>query len=244
MRISITGAQNTGKTTLVKNFIAVWPQYSTPTKTYRDVIREKNLPHSSTTTTESQWSILNFMLDQMQQYDKNSNVVYDRCPLDNLVYTLWAFDKGLEGFNKSFVDKCITITKESLRQLDIIFLTRFDASLPVENDGLRDANIDNIIEVDNLFSALFKQFQRNYDADVFFPKNDSPGIIELPVNPQQRIDLIAEYVDPQGNSYGEEASIFNPNHLDQLEALVKQQRDALEQEQKERELYKKFGLIV
>jgi predicted ATPase len=242
MRIAFSGTANIGKTTLIKNFLAVWSQYTTPEKTYRDVIKEKNLPHSSSTTTETQWEILNLMIDQLQSYDKKSKVVFDRCPLDNLAYTMWAYGKDIDGFDKEYVDKCVALTRESMRHIDIIFLLNYDETIKIVDDGLRDVNPTFIKEIDNIFAALYEQYYQNPEADIFFPKHDSPGIIPLPTNPQRRIDIIAEYLDPQGDVYGDEHSLFNPEKLNELEALVKQQKAALEQEQKEKELYKKFGL--
>lgn len=242
MRIAFSGTANTGKTTLIKNFLAVWSQFLSPEKTYRDVIKEKNLSHSSATTTETQWEILNFMIDQLQSYDKKTKVVFDRCPLDNLAYTMWAYEKGIEGFDKEFVEKCITLTKESMRHIDIIFLLKYDESIKIVEDELRDTDIAHIKEVDNIFAALYEQYYQNPEADVFFPKHDSPGIIVLPTNPQRRIDIIAEYLDPSGDVYGDEHSLFNPDKLNELEALVRQQKAALEQEKQEKELFKKFGL--
>jgi len=66
-------------------------------------------------------------------------------------------EKVIEGFDKKFVDKCITITKESMRHLDIIFLLRYDPSIPIEDDGVRDTNKEYIIEIDNIFGALYEQ---------------------------------------------------------------------------------------
>jgi hypothetical protein len=243
MRIAISGAQNTGKTTLLKNFKYVWSKYETPTKTYRDVLVEKNLPHSSKTTTDTQWEILNFMIDEQQKYDKNSNVIFDRCPLDNLVYTLWANSKDVEGFDKEFVDKCINLTRESLRSLDIIFVLRYSDTIKLENDGVRDIDINYVREIDNIFEVLRMQYEQHYEADIFFPVNDSPGIIELPADPQARIDIISQYLDTTGNLVGDEQSIFNPSNFDELEALVRQQANAKKAEEKEAELYKKFGLL-
>jgi len=242
MRIAISGTSNTGKSTLVKNFLAVWLKYTTPEKTYRDVLTEKNLQHSSKTSTETQWEVLNFMVDQLQKTSKKDNIIFDRCPLDNLAYTLWAHSKSIEGFDKEFVDKCIKIVKESLRHIDIIFLLNYDKSITIENDGMRDTDPTYIVEVDNIFNALFEQYTQNYDADIFFPKDDSPGVIKLPTSIKQRIDTISEYIDPSGDLYGDEHSIFNPEKLDELEALVKYQKAALDQEEKEKELWKKFGL--
>ena len=52
MRIAFSGTGNSGKTTLVKSFLYNWKTYSTPDKTYRDLIEEEDLLHSSQTTTK------------------------------------------------------------------------------------------------------------------------------------------------------------------------------------------------
>lgn len=242
MRISVSGTASCGKTTLIKNILAVWPNYTTPEKTYRDIITDKGLPHSSKTTTETQTDVLNFMIDQMQKYDKTDKVVFDRCPLDNLAYTLHAHEKGVEGFDKAYVDKAINICRESLRSLDIIFLLRYDPSIPIVEDDMRDTDSTFIKEIDNIFAAFKTQYDYNNEANVFFPKHDSPCIIELGASAKDRITTIQEYIDSRGEPWGDEGSIFNPNNLEEMEKLVRQQKLALEQEQKEKELFKKFGL--
>ena len=131
-----------------------------------------------------------------------------------------------------------------MRKIDIIFflpITRVAPVKLVEREG-RDTDPMYVAEIDNIFKALFAQYEQNYDADIFFPKDDSPGVIVLPANPQRRIDIISEYIDTDGELYGDEHSLFNPEKLDELESLVRQQKAALEQEEKEKELFKKFGL--
>lgn len=242
MRIAFSGTANTGKTTLIKNFVSVWSKYKTPTKSYRDVIVEKELQHSADTTIETQWAVLEFMIDQLQASSKTDKMVFDRCPLDNLAYTLWAYEKGIEGFDKKFVDKTIKLVKESLRHIDIIFMLRYDPSIKIENDGMRNVDEKYIIEIDNIFGALFAQYEQHYEADIFFPKDDSPGIIVLPTAIQERVDTISQYIDNDGDLFGDEHSIFNPEKLSELEDLVKQQQTALEAEKWEKDLYKKFML--
>ena len=242
MRIAISGTGNSGKTTLVKSFLYTWTNYITPEKTYRDVIEEKNLQHSSNTTTETQSEILNFMIDQLQGHNREDNVIYDRCPLDNIAYSMWCNEKGVKGFTKKHVSAQIDLMRESMRHLDVIFLCRFDSNQAVKDDGFRDTDKDFITEVDNIFYSLYRQYTEHPEADIFFPKGDSPCIIELPHPAQERIDLISEYVTPDGGAYGDEDSIFNSNNLAELEALVREQQGALDKEQKEEELMKRFGL--
>ena len=240
MRIAFSGTGNSGKSTLVKSFLYTWDNYISPEKSYRDILKEENLPHSSNTTTDTQEKILNFFIDQVQGYDKTSKVVFDRCPLDNIAYTMWCHDKEIKDFDKKFVTEQIALMRESLRFLDIIFLCRFDEKQAIEDDGFRDTDKDFIKEVDNIFYSLYRQYTENPEADIFFPKGDSPCIIELPHDGQQRIDIVHEYVTPEGEMFGDETSIFND--IDELERLVTQQKAALDQEEKEKELFRKFGL--
>tara|TARA_R110002020_G_scaffold1469_2_gene6635 strand:+ start:2552 stop:3274 length:723 start_codon:yes stop_codon:yes gene_type:complete len=240
MRIAFSGTGNSGKSTLVKSFLYTWDNYISPEKSYRDILKEENLPHSSNTTTDTQEKILNFFIDQVQGYDKTSKVVFDRCPLDNIAYTMWCHDKEIKDFDKKFVTEQIALMRESLRFLDIIFLCRFDEKQAIEDDGFRDTDKDFIKEVDNIFYSLYRQYTENPEADIFFPKGDSPCIIELPHDGQQRIDIVHEYVTPEGEMFGDETSIFND--IDELERLVTQQKAALDQEDKEKELFKKFGI--
>ena len=85
MRIAISGTACQGKTTFINDFLKEWPSYSTPEESYRNSLSDN---HSETADEDNQWDVLNFMVDQLQEYRKGDNVIFDRCPLDNLVYTL------------------------------------------------------------------------------------------------------------------------------------------------------------
>jgi len=242
MRIAFSGTANSGKSTMVKSFLHTWSNYKTPEETYRDKLNEKKLEHSSKTTPETQTLILDFLVDQIQGKDLKDKIVYDRCPLDAVAYTMWANGKEMEGFTDEFVEKQITMSREAIRSLDIIFMTRFNEKFGVVDDGTRDVDLKFINEMDNIFYTLYMQYMTQADANVFYPKGDSPCVILLPDDSQARIDMIAEYVTPDGNMYGDEESILNPNNIDDLESLVRVQKAELDREEKEKELFKQFGL--
>tara|TARA_R110000765_G_scaffold71714_2_gene139222 strand:- start:135 stop:911 length:777 start_codon:yes stop_codon:yes gene_type:complete len=244
MRLAISGTANSGKTTLLKSFQHTWKNYETPSTSYRDILKEKGLSHSKSTTPETQSTILDHLVDTIQGRKVEDNVMYDRCPLDALVYTLWAHEKGIEGFDKEFVTDQIAMTKESMRSLDIIFLSRFDESQVVvaKADGTRETDVEFIKEIDNLFYTVYMQYVGNPEADVFFPNGDSPTIILLPNSGQARVDVMAEYVTPEGGMYGDEDSILNPDNIEDLERLVQAQAGELKKEEEEKALYEKFGM--
>jgi len=156
MRIAVSGTACQGKTTFLNDFIKEWPMYSTPEKTYRDFIKENNLPHSENTNKEAQWSILNHVVDTMLESEKGDKVIYDRCPLDNLVYSLWAHEKRINDIDEKFINKCIPVVRESLKFLDVIFFTPITNVSPIEivDDGTRSINKEHIEEIDHLFKGI------------------------------------------------------------------------------------------
>ncbi len=84
MRIAFSGTGNSGKTTTVKSFLYTWDNYTTPEKTYRDLIQEDNLKHSKDTTPDTQSAILDFMSKVQEENKDVQHIVYDRCTLDNI----------------------------------------------------------------------------------------------------------------------------------------------------------------
>lgn len=196
MRLSVSGTANTGKSTLIKDIVQRWPIYTNPHVSYRDIIKSKNFTHSKQTNKDTQWAILNYMVDEMQKYDKNSNVIFDRNPLDNFVYTLWAEARGDGNIDLEFVQKCIPIIRESMKMLDIIFWIPF-SGIPIQADSLRETDETYIKEIDNIFRAIYQQYLVNEEFPLFV-KDDKPAIIEINGSREQRISLISEYIDDKG----------------------------------------------
>jgi len=200
MRIAISGTACQGKTTLITDFLEQWPNYKTPKKTYRDIIKENNLDHSSKTNKKTQKKILDFMIKEQKKYRGSDNVIFDRCPLDNLVYSIWATEQPDLDIDDKFVQKCIPLVRESFRNLDIIFFTPITKVASVEHveDDLRDTDPKVIEGIDNIFKAMHREYMNN-DASVFFIKDDRPGIIEVFGSRRERIEILKLYIDAEGD---------------------------------------------
>lgn len=246
MRISISGTACQGKTTLIKDFIKNWTKYSTPSQTYRDTIKSGNYPHSKNCNKEGQWAIINHMIDELQKYSKDDKVIFDRGPLDCLVYTMWAYEKQSSDIDEAFINKIIPIVKESMKYLDVIFFVPITKASPVAiiNDGTRETDPIYIEEIDNLFKAMFFQYQHNLGRTPFFSADDCPAIIEIFGKPQERILLIEQYLNVDGEVIGEEGDqILNPNNIEELEKLVLEQAEANQKEKyakKQEQMLKEF----
>lgn len=225
MRIAISGAANTGKSTLIPYLLRRWPNYVSPTKTYRDVIKEKGLEHSSKTSEESQLIILDFLMKQQEEYKKGSNVFFDRCTLDNLAYTMQA--NAANRISDEVTAATISLVRESLKNLDIIFWIPFNPSIQVVDDGLRDANEDYIIETNSIFEQLYEHYTENIEDDIFFPKNDCPAIVPMEqLTVDDRVNFVGEFIDDAGNLIEPSGNILSEDNIKLLGNMLNDQLSA------------------
>ena len=244
MRIAISGTANLGKSTLVQDFLQEWNMYGREVKTYRDVLNEKQLPHSKKTTKESQKAILDYMVDTLKEFKKGDKVIFDRCPLDNLVYSMWAMSQEDSDIDEDFIDECIPIVKEALTNLDIIFfipITKFN-KIDIEDDGFRETDKQYIKEIDNFFKVLQRHYHEHPQDNPFFPRDDSPALIEVFGSREERINMIKLYIDAEGDLIGGDGSsdIFTPENLDVMEKLLESQGLAKKDEDEFKEQLEKI----
>ena len=204
MRIALIGAQNTGKSTLVDNFIQKWPMYKKPEKTYRDIIKEKNLPLNKEASKESQRTILNALVDEAQQAcaKEDKHIIFDRCTVDNIAYTLWHYAKDTAGFSVEYVIDSKAIAALALKYFDIIFYVPVREEIPVVPREGREIDLVFRDEINNIFDALVESYEKQTRA--FFPEEDCPAVIRLEGPPDMWIPQISLYVKDNGNGYGEE----------------------------------------
>ncbi|NCX56387.1 MAG: hypothetical protein EBW87_04215 [Burkholderiaceae bacterium] len=214
MKIAIIGSQNVGKSTLIEEFLKKWPMYKRPQKTYRDIIKEKGLTLNKNATKETQKIILEALVDEVQQacVDGEDFLIFDRCVIDNMAYTLWHYAKGTEGFSEEFIIDCKTLAAIALKYFDVVFYLPIHPDIPVKakDDNTRDIDLVYREEIDNIFRALIQSYERNTKA--FFPTEDCPAIITLEGPPDLRIPQIQLYVKENGKCYGEDTpSLIDPD---------------------------------
>ena len=63
----------------------------------------------------------NFTIDTLKEFKDGDKVIFDRCPLDNLVYSMWAMSQEGNDIDEDFIDECIPIVRDALSNIDIIF---------------------------------------------------------------------------------------------------------------------------
>jgi len=184
------------------------------------------------------------MVDTLKEFKKGDKVIFDRCPLDNLVYSMWAMSQEDSDIDEDFIDECIPIVREALTNLDIIFfipITKFN-KIDIEDDGFRETDKQYIKEIDNFFKVLQRHYHEHPQDNPFFPRDDSPALIEVFGSREERINMIKLYIDAEGDLIGGDGSsdIFTPENLDVMEKLLESQGLAKKDEDEFKEQLEKI----
>lgn len=200
MRIAVSSTQCNGKSTFVQSFRNIWPMYKTPKKTYRDIIKEKNITLNRQGTQESQKIILDALIDQAIESASEEKVIHDRCVLDNLAYTLWLAEHG-KITDEKFIADSINLTRETIKMYDIILFLPISEKSPVyfEESENRDLDLKYRQEINNIFLG----FESSYidHEGIIFPLEDSPALIRIEGDEEhgEKTDIMRNYIDDDGN---------------------------------------------
>lgn len=230
MRIAFSGCSCSGKSTTIKHFLEKWPNYSLVKSDYRKLINNKN--HSKNTTAKLQKEILDVLCAEAEKFTAHEKVVYDRCPLDNLVYTMWCYSKGMKGFTEKVMEYTLFKVRQSMQHFDVIFLCTRDLMPPIEKNGIREVDPEYVEEIDNIFKAILNKYKKGAETLPFFEKDNAPAIIDIYGQPFERIAQIGMYVTEEGDAYGEDQSLIDINELAEMNKLLREQKDAMQQEDK------------
>ena len=162
MIVSFSGAQSTGKTTLLNHLRSWNNDIKFVPEVTRLIKRVYNLPINEDGTDVTQMMIMSEHL--RNAYNKEyaeSNVIMDRCSLDGIVYTHWLCDnKALNMQTYTFAQ---SIFSKTIGKYDIIFYTSPDDVL-LEDDGERSANAKFRSEIIKLFADYMSSLS-NLDRD-------------------------------------------------------------------------------
>lgn len=202
MKIAFIGTHCNGKTSLIEEFLEKWPMYKRPEKTYRDLIKEKGVLNNKEGTEESQKIILNALIDEVQAAvaTGEENLVFDRCVVDNLAYSLWLYNK--DKVSDQFIMDCKFLSLQTLKLLDIIFYLPLRDEIKLVEKADRDSDPKYREEIDHIFSALVQSYEKQTGA--FFPLEDCPAVIRLDGPPDLRCEQIRLYLKETGQPYNEQ----------------------------------------
>jgi len=180
MRVSFTGAQSTGKTTLLNKCKVVYKDYKFVDEVTRYVRRTYDVKINEIGGTETQLYILAEHIKNHLRTDEN--LILDRCILDGYVYTKYQVSQGkvshsvLEAFNGVY--------NVLMDKLDYIFYTD-PSDVKLVDDGERSTDFKFRDDIINLFEDLI-----TYKMS---PKNREK-IVRLKGTVEKRMQTIEKYL--------------------------------------------------
>lgn len=149
MKICLSGAQCTGKTSLL-NLIEK-SGYFTDRALLREIVRtlvaKENIKINTNSHHYSQMMIFNAHSKNIATHE---DFVSDRCALDAYAYAAWGFihDRFTQEENQQHIE----FFQECMKHYDVIFY--LPANFPLVNDGFRSMDADFREEIDAIFKRL------------------------------------------------------------------------------------------
>ena len=189
MIFSFTGAQCTGKTTLLKHLYKEngdYPFVFIPEVT-RLIRREYNMPINESGDDLTQMLIMtehvrNIFRDRADHIVRGIHQILDRCALDGIVYSHYLLDKG--KINRATYDACDLIYKKLINKYDVIFYTSHE-DVELVDDGER--SVDKIFREDII--GLFDMYMQYNIIE------DGHRIVHLEGSVEERLKTIKSTLD-------------------------------------------------
>lgn len=144
VRIAISGAQCSGKTTLInlmkkhsyfKNFDFI--------ESFSNKIAKTSKEHSENTNLVTQLQMLYHSINALK--DIKASTIHDRCILDVIVYTGINKDIDLKLFTDSLI--------KYYKQFDFIFVLDSE-NIPLESNGIRSIDPEFRSKINNIFKKV------------------------------------------------------------------------------------------
>jgi nicotinamide riboside kinase len=176
MRLAVIGPQNTGKSTFIQDFVKTFPHYLTPVESYRDVIKRKKLSINQQSGELSQKVIRDFLFDQIC-HNREPNILFDRCVIDNYVYSLALYEK--KQVSLEFLNETFDMTIKHLEFLDGIIFIPSAVSVKLVDDDLRDIETKYIDKINRFFIKTLFLLHKHRSIEVFVISGDRKERLKL-----------------------------------------------------------------
>jgi len=186
MIVSFTGAQSTGKTTLLNAVRDLNPTLNFIDEVTRRIKREFDLPINENGGDITQSMIMTDHIANLYRRYDGFDVVLDRCAMDGVVYTHWLYNHG--KVSKATLMWAQKVYDELISKYDVIFYTS-PWGVPLVNDGERSVDIEFREEILKLFDDYI------YDLII---ENRADNIFTVEGTVEERMIFIKKVLDKKG----------------------------------------------
>jgi len=186
MIVSFTGAQSTGKTTLLNLIHEHNPYIDYVDEVTRRIKRDFNLPINEAGGDLTQTMIMSDHIANVYRKYALTDVILDRCALDGIVYTQWLYNKG--KVSKEVLQWAKKIYNTLIGEYDVIFVTS-PADVPLVDDGERSVDKKFREEIIDIFDMYIDNMKIHSEGENVFAVE---GTVE------ERIKYIKKVLEDKG----------------------------------------------
>ncbi|MAJ47936.1 MAG: hypothetical protein CBC35_11820 [Planctomycetes bacterium TMED75] len=155
MRIAISGAQSTGKTTLAHALTEVLDHSRVEPEPFRVLKDRLNLVSGAhTMTPQHELALIKHNQGRLTAFRAGETVLFDRCALDALAHAEVARAAGNSEFTESWLDRLRIETNLALSKIELLLVVRIDPEVPLAEDGVRSTDVEYRILVDQKIAEL------------------------------------------------------------------------------------------
>ncbi len=191
MRVAVSGTHSVGKSTLVTDIHKTFAGYVHEEEPYRALRDVYPIKFGKESTRYCNGVQLFFNVSRVQHYaSKASRVVFDRCPVDYIAYSLYTARHKQTDIDGAFVASLLEPVREALRFLDLIVFVPVSHQHPMhlEADGIRPVDKEYRWEVDRHFKRLY----RDGLYDLF--GEAGPRVLEVQGSRDERIEQLRPWL--------------------------------------------------
>ena len=192
MRIAVSGSHSLGKSTLVDDWVARYPEFTREEEPYRalGLYGPYQILFRDESTRLHNGIQLYYSLSRVHRYAAQADdVIFDRAPVDYLAYSQYTADAGSTDIDDAFVMSMVPAVIESLDRLDIIaFVPKSDVwPVEMEADGIRPTDYAYRDAVDAVFTQIYREGRYGVISG-----ERHPLVVELVGSRQDRLDQLAQ----------------------------------------------------
>jgi len=188
MRIAISGTHCMGKTTLIYDFLKIYPQYVYEEEPYYKLQEKHGIEFSGDPTLEDFIEQLEYSLERLDFHADQANVIFERCPLDFVAYAMYLVHQEGMNLEDTHVSEMFPEIKEALGNLDLIIFLPMTKEHPIIGSDSEDEVYRRTVD------ALLKKMYRE-DLFDFFSSHDHPQRVEIWGNPAERMKKLGLYLE-------------------------------------------------
>jgi nicotinamide riboside kinase len=177
MRIVFAGTQSVGKTTLVEDLHAAFPEFRVEEEPIRAVARATGELPPAIPTRRAERRLVDYGLERLAATKPGDHVLFDRSPLDAFAHAILSMEIGGE-INPAFLAKLRPKVQTALSSADLVVFVPIEKGIGNQADGFRYLDESNRRRVDQILNDLLLPSGHLVEAPVMTVRGDRPTRVE------------------------------------------------------------------